>query len=128
MGGGCAFKVPSPRLRGEGGVLRLRSGQAPRRMRGATRPISCRGAPHPAFGHPLPASGERDLNTKRSFAPLAGRRCREAADEGRHSSQFLPSGAPHPASLRSATVLHGDILYRTAETSFTPREALGGVR
>jgi hypothetical protein len=29
----------------------------------------------------------------RAFAPLAGRRCREAADEGRHPA----SGAPHPA-------------------------------
>src|SRR4051794_32861591 len=33
---------------------------------------------------------------RRAFAPLAGRRWREAPDEGRHSSHFLPSGAPHP--------------------------------
>ena len=41
---------PSPRSRGEGG--------AQRRMRGAILPS---GAPHPAFGHPLPASGARAL-------------------------------------------------------------------
>jgi GT2 family glycosyltransferase/glycosyltransferase involved in cell wall biosynthesis len=41
--------------------------------------------PHPAFGHPLPASGARGSRKTHGECPSprsAGRRCREAADEG----------------------------------------------
>ncbi|HYU26456.1 MAG TPA: hypothetical protein VEO74_14700, partial [Thermoanaerobaculia bacterium] len=41
-------------------------------------------APHPAFGHPLPASRGEGPPAPRSFSPLAGRRWRDAPDEGRH--------------------------------------------
>src|SRR5690242_1452157 len=50
--------------------------------------VAIAAAPHPASGHPLPASrGEgylsRELRKDQvPFSPLAGRRCREAADEG----------------------------------------------
>src|SRR5205085_11242287 len=47
--------------------------------------------PHPAFGHPLPASrgeGHSTLTPRVSFSPLAGRRCREAADEGLALGEF----------------------------------------
>src|SRR5437660_982648 len=47
--------------------------------------------PHPAFGHPLPASrgeGHSILPPRVSFSPLAGRRCREAADEGLALREF----------------------------------------
>src|SRR3954469_16187820 len=37
---------------------------------------------------------------RRAFAPLAGRRWREAPDEGRHSSHFLPSGGAPPPPPR----------------------------
>src|SRR5207237_505063 len=40
-----------------------------------------------------PASAADEGPGGRAFSPLAGRRCREAADEGRHPADF----APHPA-------------------------------
>src|SRR5438128_1291879 len=52
------------------------------------------------------ASGEREIMSvlcQRSFSPLAGRRCREAADEGRHPADIAPHPAPPaPPSPRAA--------------------------
>jgi thiamine monophosphate synthase len=44
----------------------------------------------------------------RAFSPLAGRRCREAADEGRHPGSFRPSpgAARHPLPASGARGLH----------------------
>src|SRR5206468_3872398 len=63
---------------------------------GATELHRRSSSPPPAAPPPPPLRGE-ETSSRRPFPPLAGRRCREAADEGRHPSQFLPSGAPHPA-------------------------------
>src|SRR5437867_3002768 len=84
----------------------------------STRATVAAADPSPgAARHPLPASGERDL--ARDPSPReAGRRCREAADEGRcyrPNTAFLKSepgpgfGPIHVARIASAVAFPGSV-------------------
>ncbi len=65
------------------GALHERAAEEDAAVKGGIREAV---APHPAFGHPLPAPRGEGSRHRRPFAPLAGRRWREAPDEGRHSA------------------------------------------
>src|SRR5437867_4453992 len=54
----------------------------------ARRVLISSSSPHPAFGHLLPASGEKEL-TRDPSPREAGRGCREAAGEGASSQPFF---------------------------------------